>query len=189
MSEGYSTLPHLILSVAPLAFSISLLQYELPGGYRLGSSLSNSSPGPWALQLSYTHNTIHRSGDAASRQMWDLTVTQSVSLDFGMVRLLPSSPERHNEILGQKAGANSFPVGESDEKNVKGQFARTKIGWCEKRCEHRPREEGLRSKCVESGATSKRGLQAQRVRTGRESRLPGESEEKEERTRNGENRR
>ena len=37
--------------------------------------------------------------------------------------------------------------------------------------------------------TSKRRLQAQRVRTGRESRLPEESEKEEERTRSGENRR
>ena len=47
--------------------------------------------------------------------------------------LLPRCRERYNEILGQKAGANSFPVGvwtKEDEKNVKGQFARTKIGWC-----------------------------------------------------------
>jgi hypothetical protein len=38
MSQGcsaqrlYQTLPHLLLSVATLAFSIGLLQYELPGG-------------------------------------------------------------------------------------------------------------------------------------------------------------
>ncbi len=46
-------------------------------------------------------------------------------------------------------------------------------------------DEGGREK---SGSTSKRRLQAQRVRTGRESSLPGESEKKEERTRSGENR-
>jgi hypothetical protein len=55
---------------------------------------------------------------------------------------------------------------------------------CEKAIRTRKRLGG-----VESGATSKRGLQAQRIRTGRESCLPGESEEKAESTRNGENRR
>ena len=33
--------------------------------------------------------------------------------------LLPQCRERHNEILGQKAGANSFPVGESGRRRTR----------------------------------------------------------------------
>ncbi len=42
--------------------------------------------------------------------------------------LLPQRRERHNEILGQKTGANSLPV--EDERSVRRQFARAEIGWC-----------------------------------------------------------
>jgi hypothetical protein len=62
---------------------------------------------------------------------------------------------------GAKSRGQQFSCGrvwtKEDEKNVKGQFARTKIGLC-----------GV--------VTSKRRSHAQRVRTGRESCLPGKSE-------------